>query len=194
MNLTNTVYSSGIRWCRYPERGFPMLLARKGNPGAMNRVSANDIKYLCILLAGRLESPLTGRDVVKQVFNLGRPSELTNQNDGPGLDYSDLSAATPSRRFRVRALAWLRWSQTTVGVMSSPCTAGINGLRSNGQMGNVADARQRLSSKPIRPNGRKVFKSLELRRSEPFTKDGQIIFLMKSFSKSTCSHDNRQLH
>lgn len=27
MNLTNTVYSSGIGRCGYPERGFPMLLA-----------------------------------------------------------------------------------------------------------------------------------------------------------------------
>lgn len=65
MDLTNTVYSSGIRGCTYTECGFAMLLARKGDTCAMNRVSAYDIKYLCILLAGRLESPLAGRDVVK---------------------------------------------------------------------------------------------------------------------------------
>lgn len=65
MNLTDTVDSRGIGGSRYPERGFPMLLARKGDPGAMDRISADDIKYLCILLAGRLESPLAGWDIVK---------------------------------------------------------------------------------------------------------------------------------
>ena len=62
--------------------------------------------------------------------------------------------------------------------MSSPCTAGINRLRRDGQMGNMADTGQRLSSEPICPNGRKIFKGLQLRRSEPLTKDGQIVFLM----------------
>lgn len=68
--------------------------------------------------------------------------------------------------------------------MSSPRTARIRCLRGNGQMGNVANACQCLSSKPIRPDGGKVLKGFELRRSEPFTQDGQVIFLIKTFQQA----------
>lgn len=81
MNLTDTVYGRGTRGCRYTECRFAMLLARKGDSCAVDCVTAYDIKYLCILLTGRLESPLTGRYIIKQIFDLLH-NEPTGRNEG----------------------------------------------------------------------------------------------------------------
>ena len=58
----------------------------------------------------------------------------------PKIAYSDLSPTTACRRLRIGALSRLCWTQLTIGVMSTPCTARVDGLGRDGEMSDVANA------------------------------------------------------
>ena len=91
--------------------------------------------------------------------------------------YSDLSSWATCRRLWVGALTWLSRGKLAICEVSFPCTARVGCLCRDRKVGDMADASQSFTTKPIGPDGCQVFEGLELGSREPFTENWQIVSL-----------------
>src|SRR5699024_10566061 len=121
------------------------------------------------LFAVRAESSASRRDVEEQVF------------DG------NLGPWPTSHHLGFGGLAWLWRCKHSVEIVRPPPDIRVFGSGGDAQVGNMADACQGLSSKPISANRGEVFKLCDFGRRVPLTQNGQVFPLPLSSAIVKCS-------
>jgi len=121
-----------------------MLLARKSHALAMHGIPSDEVQDLGVLFTRGAEGASSSRHVVEEVLDL------------------DLRARTTRTWLWLGALAWFWRREFATCVVGFPCDARCRGATGNREVGDVADAGERLAAEAIGADGSEVLESLEL--------------------------------
>src|SRR4051794_3323877 len=133
-----------------------MLFTGESDIGPMDGVPPNHVNDLVVLVRRRPEGSSTGGNIVEQILN------------------RDLRALPAGNRLGVRRLTGLGRHQLPAVIVGTPGTIRLAGLRGYREMGNVADAGQGLTPKPVGGDGLEVLELLQLRRGETLAQYRQV--------------------